>query len=74
MRTLSLVLGVLALAVCVGASAQSRQRPSKAREQFERAVQMRTALESSAPADRAIDAYKQAILSFRKVYTISPSG
>lgn len=74
MRTLSLVLGVLALTVCASTSAQSQRKPSKAREQFERAVQMRTALESSAPADRAIDAYKQTILSFRKVYTISPQA
>ena len=71
MRTLSLVLGVLALAVCVSTPAQSQQKATKAREQFERAVGLRTALESGAPADRTIGAYNQAILSFRKVYSIS---
>jgi N-acetylmuramoyl-L-alanine amidase len=71
MRTLSLVLGVLALAVCVSTPAQSQQKATKAREQFERAVGLRTALESGAPADRTVGAYNQAILSFRKVYSIS---
>jgi N-acetylmuramoyl-L-alanine amidase len=71
MRTLSLVLGVLALAVCVSTPAQSQQKSTKAREQFERAVGLRTALESGAPADRTVGAYNQAILSFRKVYSIS---
>ena len=71
MRTLSLVLGVLALAVCVSTPAQSQQKSTKAREQFERAVGLRTALESGAPADRTVGAYNQAILSFKKVYSIS---
>jgi N-acetylmuramoyl-L-alanine amidase len=71
MRTLSLVLGVLALAVCVSTPAQTQQKSTKAREQFERAVGLRTALESGAPADRTVGAYNQAILAFKKVYTIS---
>ena len=71
MRTISLVLGVLALAVCVSTPAQTQQKSTKAREQFERAVGLRTALESGAPADRTMGAYNQAILAFKKVYTIS---
>jgi N-acetylmuramoyl-L-alanine amidase len=71
MRTLSLVLGVLALAVCASTPAQTQQKSTKAREQFERAVGLRTALESGAPADRTVAAYNQAILAFKKVYTIS---
>src|SRR5271155_3583771 len=71
MRTLSLVLGVLALAVCSSTPAQSQQKSTKAREQFERAVGLRTALESGAPADRTVGAYNQAILAFKKVYSIS---
>src|SRR5271154_657362 len=71
MRTLSLVLGVLALAVCSSTPAQTQQKSTKAREQFERAVGLRTALESGAPADRTLGAYNQAILAFKKVYTIS---
>lgn len=74
MRTLSVALGVLALAVCVGTPARAQQKPSKAREQFERAVQMRTALETCAPSDRTVDAYKQAILSFKKVYSLAPQA
>ena len=74
MRTLSVALGVLALAVCVGTPARAQQKPSKAREQFERAVQLRTALETCAPSDRTVDAYKQAILSFKKVYTLAPQA
>ena len=74
MRTLSVALGVLALIVCSGTPARSQQKSTKAREQFERAVQLRTALESCAPADRTVDAYKQAILSFKKVYSLAPQA
>jgi N-acetylmuramoyl-L-alanine amidase len=74
MRTLSVGLGVLALTMCAGVSAQSQQKSPKAREQFERSVQLRTALESCAPGDRTVDAYKQAILSFKRVYTLAPQA
>jgi N-acetylmuramoyl-L-alanine amidase len=60
--------------VCSGTPARSQQKSTKAREQFERAVQLRTALESCAPADRTVDAYKQAILSFKKVYSLAPQA
>ncbi|MGA8072053.1 MAG: tetratricopeptide repeat protein, partial [Candidatus Acidiferrales bacterium] len=35
---------------------------------------MRTALETCAPSDRTVDAYKQAILSFKKVYSLAPQA
>jgi len=74
MRALSVALGVLALSVCSALGAQSQQKSAKAREQFERAVELRTALESGAPSDRTVDAYKQAIFAFKRVYTIAPQA
>ncbi len=74
MRAILAGLGVLTLAVCSATAARPQQKSAKARDQFERAVELRTALESCAPADRTVDAYKQAILSFKRVYTLAPQA
>ena len=51
--------------------AEPSKNPRKPASSLNAPCRLRTALESCAPADRTVDAYKQAILSFKKVYTIS---
>ena len=45
-----------------------------AKEQFEQAVAMRTALENEPQQDRTIDEYKACVAAYRKVYLISASA
>lgn len=47
-------------------------KKSDAREQFERAVKMRTELEGSPEQDRTLSAYKQCVSAYHKVYLITP--
>jgi tetratricopeptide (TPR) repeat protein len=49
-------------------------KKSDAREQFMRAVKLRTALEGQPQKDRALSDYKQAITAYHKVYLISPQA
>lgn len=49
-------------------------KKSDAREQFMRAVKLRTALEGQPQKDRTLSDYKQAINSYHKVYLISPQA
>jgi N-acetylmuramoyl-L-alanine amidase len=46
-------------------------KKSQAREQFERAVAMRTQLEGYLPKDRSLANYKQTVAAYHKVYLIS---
>jgi len=63
----------VALLVCLAFPAQADRR-SDAREQFERAVKMRTTLEGLLERDRALVDYKQTIAAYHKVYLISVSA
>jgi N-acetylmuramoyl-L-alanine amidase len=65
------ILLSFALLVSLAASSQADKK-SDAREQFERAVKMRTVLESSPEQDRTLSAYKQCVSAYRKVYLITP--
>jgi N-acetylmuramoyl-L-alanine amidase len=47
-------------------------KKSEAREQFERAVRMRTALEEKPERDRTLALYKQTVAAYQKVYLITP--
>ncbi len=60
----------VALVVCLAFPLQA-DRKSGAREQFERAVKMRTALEGLLERDRELADYKQTIAAYHKVYLIS---
>lgn len=65
----------LAFAVLVcGVSPARADRKNEARDQFERAVRLRTILEGSPQKDRKVADYKQVIISFHRVYLITPSA
>jgi N-acetylmuramoyl-L-alanine amidase len=67
------ILALTALLVCLAAPARADKR-SEAREQFERAVKMRTTLEGVQQKDRLLADYKQTITAYHKVYLISPQA
>ncbi|HXW62303.1 MAG TPA: N-acetylmuramoyl-L-alanine amidase [Candidatus Acidoferrales bacterium] len=60
----------VALLVCLGVPSHA-DRKSDAREQFARAVKMRTTLEGYLEKDRTLANYKQTVAAYRKVYLIS---
>jgi N-acetylmuramoyl-L-alanine amidase len=60
----------IALSLCLVPSVLADAK-SEARDQFERAVKMRTMLEGYLPRDRALADYKQTITAYHKVYVIS---
>src|SRR3984957_9489533 len=65
----------LALFLLAGLAAPARaDRKNEARDQFERAVRLRTILEGAPQRDRKISDYKQVITSFHRVYLITPSA
>lgn len=69
---LTIEVMLLAIALLVSLAPASRAgRTPEAREQFERAVRMRTQLEGYLPKDRAIEDYKRTISAYHKVYLIS---
>src|ERR1700677_4617113 len=63
----------LALLACLAAPIRA-DRKNEARDQFERAVRLRTILEGAPQRDRKISDYKQVITSFHRVYLITPSA
>ena len=67
------VLLISALILCPSAPA-SPDRKADAREQFLRAVKMRTALESTPQKDRSLADYRQTIAAYHKVYLLSPQA
>ncbi|HXY78546.1 MAG TPA: N-acetylmuramoyl-L-alanine amidase [Candidatus Acidoferrales bacterium] len=69
-RSLALAGTAVALVVCLAFPAKA-DRKSQAREQFERAVKMRTTLEGYLEKDRSLADYKQTIAAYHKVYLIS---
>jgi N-acetylmuramoyl-L-alanine amidase len=71
-RCLALALALMAWAIAPsGARADKR---TEARQQFARAVQMRTTLESNPLQERSIGDYRATIAAFHKVYLISTSA
>jgi N-acetylmuramoyl-L-alanine amidase len=56
--------------VCLPCTVIADQK-SDARDQFERAVKMRTMLEGLLPKDRGLDDYRQTVAAFQKVYATS---
>ena len=69
----SLFLALTTLIVCLPATAHT-DRKVNAREQFERAVKMRTTLEGNPQKDRSLADYRQTIAAYHKVYLISPQA
>lgn len=69
-RSIKVAIALIAVFVCLPAFASADQK-SEAREQFERAVRMRTMLEGYLPRDRALSDYQQTIAAYHKVYLIS---
>ena len=68
------IIGLAAgLAACLALPARA-DRKSQAREQFARAVKMRTMLEGYLEKDRALSDYKQTIAAYHKVYLITPQA
>jgi N-acetylmuramoyl-L-alanine amidase len=66
---------LLALVVCAAAPISARaDKRTEARDQFARAVRMRTTLESNPMQDRDIVDYRATIAAFHKVYLITPSA
>lgn len=59
-----------ALALCLALPARADDR-SQARDQFARAVRMRTMLEGYLAKDRSLSAYQQTVAAYHKVYLIS---
>jgi N-acetylmuramoyl-L-alanine amidase len=68
-------LAFLMLLVCPAAGARARaNKRMEAREQFERAVRLRTTLESTPQKERTLPDYKQTIAAYHRVYLISPQS
>jgi N-acetylmuramoyl-L-alanine amidase len=63
----------LALAVALSTPASVDKR-MQAREQFERAVRLRTTLEAEPDNERSLVDYRQALTAYHKVYLISPQA
>jgi N-acetylmuramoyl-L-alanine amidase len=70
---LAAILSLAAMFVCLAAPARADKR-SEARDQFERAVKMRTTLEGNPQKERSLADYKQTITAYHKVYLISPQA
>jgi len=65
-----LIATAIALGVCLTPASRA-DRKSDAREQFARAVKMRTTLEGHLEKDRTLAEYKQTVAAYHKVYLIS---
>ena len=61
---------ILAVVLCLPSPARA-DRENAARDQFARAVRMRTMLEGLLPKDRSVTDYKETIAAYQKVYLIS---
>jgi N-acetylmuramoyl-L-alanine amidase len=64
-------LPVLAILLSLAGPSYADRR-AEARDQFERAVRMRTALEEKPERDRTLALYKQTVAAYQKVYLITP--
>jgi N-acetylmuramoyl-L-alanine amidase len=65
------LLPVIAVLLSLAGPSYADKR-SEAREQFERAVRMRTALEEKPERERTLAFYKQTVAAYQKVYLITP--
>jgi N-acetylmuramoyl-L-alanine amidase len=66
-------LALTTLIVCLPATAHT-DRKTNVRDQFERAVKMRTTLEGNPQKDRSLAEYRQTIAAYHRVYLISPQA
>jgi N-acetylmuramoyl-L-alanine amidase len=71
-KGLALVLALIAWAFAPNAARADKR--TEARDQFARAIRMRTALESNPLQDRSIADYRATIAAYHKVYLISTSA
>jgi N-acetylmuramoyl-L-alanine amidase len=69
-----LVVGLALTLVLSLASPARADKKADAREQFERAVKIRTVLEGQPQRDRTLAAYKQTISAYHKIYLITPQA
>lgn len=69
-----LLLSVLCVAVSLGASTTSQNRKQEARIQFEKAEQMREALNGRPEAERTRHDYQKVADAYRKVYYVAPAS
>jgi N-acetylmuramoyl-L-alanine amidase len=69
----AVILTFVSLLVCPGSPARGDKK-ADAREQFERAVKMRTTLEGNPQKDRSLADYRQTIAAYHKVYLITPQA
>jgi N-acetylmuramoyl-L-alanine amidase len=70
-----LAMAGIAVLLCVGVAAAARgDEMSDARDQFARAVTMRTMLEGLLEKDRSLADYKKTVLAYHKVYLITPDS
>src|SRR4029077_3540685 len=69
----AVILALTTLIVCLPAPARANRKVN-AREQFERAVKMRTTLEGNPQKDRSLSDYRQTIGAYHNVYLISPQA
>jgi len=65
-----LIAAAINLIFCVALPARA-DRASDARDQFERAIRMRTTLEGYLEKDRSLSDYKQTVAAYQKVYLFS---
>lgn len=72
-RTLCAFAAAILLLTCLGIPTRADKK-SDAREQFERAVKMRTMLEGYLEKDRSRSDYVQTVAAFHKVYLITPDA
>jgi N-acetylmuramoyl-L-alanine amidase len=72
-RVLCAALLALAVSVCTALPVRADKK-SDAREQFERAVKMRTMLEGFLEKDRTLSDYKLTIAAYHKIYLITPQA
>ena len=75
LRTLGLLLLLtMAFGTCLGSTAQatSATRKQEARSQFDKAEQMREALNGRPPSERTRKDYQRVIDAYRKVYYVAP--
>jgi N-acetylmuramoyl-L-alanine amidase len=67
-RTILAAVGVLTAIVCLSAPASAQNNTDQARRQFEKAVSLRTELESHPQGQRTLEAYRQVVAAYKKVY------
>src|ERR1700733_10766852 len=67
-RAILAAVGVLAGIVCLAGPASAQNNIDQGRRQFEKAVSLRTELESHPQGQRTLEAYRQVVAAYKKVY------